>query len=82
DSNSPSNTIRLFAASGSPFQGQRDKRTAQRLRRLSESGTTFPFLGRLIRTYKDCPSLTDIFIVLMRSDARYGSTVFIQRFKK
>lgn len=30
---SSSNSVRLFAASGSPLRGQRDKRAVQRLRR-------------------------------------------------
>ena len=32
-SDSSSNSVRLFAASGSPLRGQRDKRAVQRLRR-------------------------------------------------
>ena len=35
---SPSNCVRLFAASGSPLRGQRARRAVQRLRRESESG--------------------------------------------
>jgi hypothetical protein len=33
ETDSPSNFVRLFAASGSPLRGQRDKRAVQRLRR-------------------------------------------------
>jgi hypothetical protein len=33
ETDSPSNCVRLFAASGSPLRGQRDKRAVQRLRR-------------------------------------------------
>ncbi len=34
DTDSPSNCVRLFAASGSPLRGQRDKRAVQRLTAL------------------------------------------------
>jgi hypothetical protein len=49
NTDSPSNSVRLFAARRSPLRGQRDKRAVQRLRRESGSGTIICIKARWLR---------------------------------